>query len=325
MQKNYENAAELAAEASFQDYCLGRSTAEITEHWDNWVTAGADQKAMAVTARTLVLSVTQQPTTTADTDEAWQQLAKHLSTPSAKRRVMRRRWYSVAASLLLLISAYGLWQYNQDTPTVQLATQYGESQSITLMDGTIVTLNANSEFTYPENWQRSAEREVWLEGEAFFEVAHNPEQPFIVHTTTGDIEVLGTSFEVSDRPKNFAVTLVEGSVQFRLPTSSKTVRLRPSEQLRIINDTLSMQRVDTEAATAWRFNRMEFKNTPMAEIISQMEDDFGWKIDMDNPQLLNRKVTAKVPENKPELLLDALAILYDLKIQKIAKGHYRIE
>ena len=178
-------------------------------------------------------------------------VAKLLKEGGGKNKLDTKRkfadWYKYvgyAACVLLMVAlAYTLVSPNEQleakySQTILASTSIGENKTITLSDGTKVTLNANTTFSYPEKFSEES-RDVSLQGEAFFDVAHNPEKPFKVATGNGmNIQVLGTVFNVKSYPEdqNVETTLVSGKVKVVEEQNQKTVVLAPSQRATYVKD-----------------------------------------------------------------------------------------
>ncbi|MFT3701141.1 MAG: FecR family protein [Agriterribacter sp.] len=124
-----------------------------------------------------------------------------------------------------------------------VSTRKGSKSNIQLPDGTLVWLNADSKVTYDENF-RGEFREVNLEGEAFFDVVKDKTRPFIIHTKTIDIRVLGTAFNVRayETEKNTETALFRGSVEVTLHNNpEKRIVLKPNEKLMVNNKSLAFE------------------------------------------------------------------------------------
>lgn len=141
--------------------------------------------------------------------------------------------------------------------------------SLQLPDGTKVWLNSLSQIRYPIKFT-GPQRRVELIGEAYFEVVHSPDQPFIVVTAQQEINVLGTSFNVCAYPsESEQTTLVRGSVKVLCGESEVT--LKPGQQaLASTSGLLTTQTVDTHISTAWKDGDFSFQNTPIKEIMNQL-------------------------------------------------------
>jgi ferric-dicitrate binding protein FerR (iron transport regulator) len=147
---------------------------------------------------------------------------------------------------------------------------------LVLSDGTNVWLDAESSIRFPVSFDDTCRR-VELTGQAYFEVAHNQQQPFIVHIplSNSDVRVLGTHFNIMAYKDESAVrtTLLEGAV--RVNNVSGAVLLKPGQQAAIKNSNssnaaIAVQRADTERVMAWKNGMFHFGNTPIDEIMRQV-------------------------------------------------------
>ncbi len=151
----------------------------------------------------------------------------------------------------------------------------GGEYSLTLSDGTKVRLNADTKLHYPVEFL-SNKRDVYLNGEAYFEVVHNEQAPFIVHSHDSEVEVLGTSFNVSayHDQEFIATTLVEGSVQIN--NLGNTELLNPGYQSIIIRgkNEITINKVDTYLYTSWVDGIYEFENVELEYIMTQLSRSY---------------------------------------------------
>ncbi|HVW62489.1 MAG TPA: FecR domain-containing protein, partial [Puia sp.] len=151
------------------------------------------------------------------------------------------RWWMAAAAVLVLGVAGGLLYRGQRHPNIaatspvptahdkEITTRYGTRNFLELPDGSKLWLNAGSKVKYAED-----RRELTLEGEAFFDVKHDPDHPFIIHTGKLDVRVLGTSFNVKAYPNDSTIetTLIKGKVEIDFPGNTRSgIVLRPNEKV----------------------------------------------------------------------------------------------
>ena len=201
------------------------------------------------------------------------------------------KWYKyvgyAACVVLMFALAYTLTspekQSVEKISKITMTTSIGENKILTLSDGTQVTLNANTTISYPETFSGDL-REVSLRGEAFFDVTHNPEKPFMVATGNGmKIQVLGTVFNVKSYPEdlNVETTLVSGKVKVVEEHKNKTVVLTPSQRATYVKDAdkLIVDNVETKNLTAWREGKLIYDETPIRQVIG----DLKRKYKVDNP------------------------------------------
>jgi transmembrane sensor len=250
----------------------------------------------------------------ARTDFVWQRIQQHTNHASQTRArplLSRTRWLGVAATLVgfALLGTY----YFLNRATVY-ETAYGETRQITLPDGSAVTLNANSTLELAKNWQQR--REVWLEGEAFFNVrkikAASEPIKFTVHAADADIEVLGTQFNVDNRRDQTVVVLEEGKV--RLALGNETVMMQPGEWVKIANKKVEKKSVRAEIYRSWTRQEWLFEDAPLDEVIVRIEEAYGKKVVLENDSLRRTTVTGVVPTQDMNTLLQALSALLNTPI-----------
>ncbi|MGE0079533.1 MAG: FecR family protein [Bacteroidales bacterium] len=156
----------------------------------------------------------------------------------------------------------------------------GGEYLLQLSDGTKIWMNSSSKLIYPAIFPEN-KREVWLEGEAYFEVAHNPESPFIVKTKYFSTTVLGTSFNISvyDDDMEASVTLVTGSVRVNPKGASENI-LSPEHRLIYSKETKStvVEKVETEVYTAWKDGVFYFDSETLGSIMKKASRWYNAKV-----------------------------------------------
>lgn len=180
----------------------------------------------------------------------------------------------------------------------KLIVPRGAENKVILADGTIVHLNAASELTYPIQFQ-GKERQVKLQGEAYFEVKHDPSHPFIVNTPFGKVEVLGTSFNVNAYSDHDAcrTTLVKGKVQI-ITHAQQKLELVPGEQALFSATTLSKKQVDVTNEVSWASGIYTFQQESLSNIMERLKR--WYKIDeviYDNPDIGQLRYTGNIQRN----------------------------
>ncbi len=179
---------------------------------------------------------------------------------------------------------------------------------VELVDGTKIWVNSESEIKYPKHFIGN-QRIVELKGEAYFEVAPNPDKPFLVKTEEGIISVLGTKFNVSAYEGEYNVTtLVEGgvSVRHRFDENS-TVVIKPGEQAEIIsvNHKIRVNNVSTYNYTAWKDNRFVFDKEPLESIFKKLSRWYGADFKIMDEKTKDIRITADIRKfNELAVILD---------------------
>lgn len=251
--------------------------------------------------------------------------AEQDNAPEAGSRTRLRYFkissWAAAASVAFLIGL-GYYLVNKHDngkmasriPLEQRTSGNKEVVNLTLPDGSKVWLNKNSKIAYPKAFDAD-QREVFLEGEAFFDVVPNPEKPFIVKSDRVSTRVLGTSFDVraykGDETASVAVATgkVEVSKEIDKGEPIRITQLTPQQEL-VINtekDETYIDIVSTFDIGAWRKEQLVFRNNTYAEVISKLEVHYGVKVNLTDGALSNCRVMASF--NEGATLRDVLKLL----------------
>jgi ferric-dicitrate binding protein FerR (iron transport regulator) len=253
---------------------------------------------------------------------------------------------------LVVISSLLLYKKKEDKPIAinnlvvpknEVVTKNGSNTQLKLPDGTLVWLNAGSKLDY-SRINETGIREVYLTGEAFFDVVKNPTRPFIIHTSTIDLKVLGTAFNVKAYPddKTVETSLVRGSVEIRVKNRpSEKYLLKPNQKLILMNENLiekkvKEQRINTVTVpvitikkltyfngesnaieTAWIQNKLEFKDEPFADLAKRLGRWYDVTFEFMNKNLEEEPLNGAFENETLKQALDALKITTNFK--------YRIE
>ncbi|MEL7159487.1 MAG: FecR domain-containing protein, partial [Bacteroidota bacterium] len=239
--------------------------------------------------------------------------------------ITRRRYLTIAAAITLLLTA-GLYLLQPNTPTLEYATGNSERLEFDLTDGTHVTLNANSRLTLAGNDWNGGDRDVVLDGEAFFDVAKAQEngqaRPFRVHTSGAVIHVLGTRFNVKNRRGADRVYLEEGSVSVNWTgTTLPETNLLPGEMVeRHMADDhpVHLPARKPEGEIAWRAGHLLFDRLPLDEALAEVSDIYGIDLRCADDHLAKQELTsAGIPVDNLPLAIRLLETALDLKIEGV--------
>lgn len=202
--------------------------------------------------------------------------------------LLSRRWMGqLAACFLGILMLAGIAYYDFDQGTTRtIATETGQKRTVILPDGSRAILNANSTLVYDAAWSGETARRVELEGEAFFDITHDPAHPFYVKTSRMEVKVLGTAFNVkSDQvQKIFETTLIRGKVTVRdldAPERLETV-LKPDEKAvfgqKSIAVAVQPAGAVTDRSAYWTKGHLVFEDEPVGVIAAELEKWYGVKI-----------------------------------------------
>lgn len=182
-----------------------------------------------------------------------------------------------------------------------------EDYKIILSDGTEVSLNSASSLRFPFSFNGSNTREVEVRGEAFFKVAPNANKPFIVRTSAGDVQVLGTSFNINTyEPGKLSASLVEGSIKALYRNESRL--LRPGEQaINQVSGKMTVQKFDEQEVLSWMKGIYYFNSTSMIKVAEVIDRWYDVQVVFDNPAIAGNKYDGKLDKSVP--LEDFLEVL----------------
>lgn len=226
---------------------------------------------------------------------AYPQLEKRLNS-HRRRLTIVRSLAAAAAVVLLCVSVWTAYLYWQPV-SIETVSTLAETRVVLLPDGTSVTLNHFSSLSYPERF-KSDNREVKLNGEAYFEVTKDKKHPFIVQTEVIDVQVLGTHFNVDAYRNNPDVrtTLLSGSVAVSNKNNSERMILKPNEVAIYNKVEHKLTRRILENAKneiSWRNGEFIFDNMPLQDIARELSNSFGTTIHIADSALQNYRITAR--------------------------------
>jgi transmembrane sensor len=261
--------------------------------------------------------------------KAWQKISAHIAqtkTPVIKRSI-KTTWLSYAASVLL-ICASGWFGYryllkeNNATAFDVVINPKGKRSKLVLPDGSTVYLAGGSTLKYVKDFN-SSKRSVQLNGEAFFDVVHKADKPFIVQTGQISTVVLGTSFNVQaySADNRVSVTVATGKVGVMADVKRKShlvEYLLPNEQININtrNSLFASNKADAAQASQWINNKLTFYNKTFNDIAKALERQYGVDIDFTDPELGDIRLTAKLNNVSLQQAMDNLTTLSGLAYTK---------
>ena len=253
-----------------------------------------------------------------------------------KKRTRRRRTFLAAAVVLPLVFC-ALWMAllwplggPKGDGRVQMATHRapmmlqaevrpGDTMHITLPDGTRVMANSRTRISWPEALC-GATRDVYIKGEAYFEVAHDGACPFVIHTGQFDVRVLGTKFCVDNYDEQAAkVVLVEGSVEVETRNNDR-VRIRPNEKLRVCGGQfVSRESVSTADELCWLQGMIRLQGDELGRVAQRLEYYYGKKIVVDQRLQHQRLYGKLLIRNSVSTVLSNLCRIAGARV--VADGH----
>ncbi len=248
-------------------------------------------------------------------------LASDLPTGITTHRLISPRWFWAAASFLMILGI-SAWLGKDHILNQTISTGVGETKTFELPDGSQVTLNAKSTLRYPRFGFGKQNREIQLQGEAFFKVQHTKShQLFVVKTQRDfDVEVLGTEFTVSTSARHANVLLKNGKVNLRFKENPgvKELSMKPGDLVTIAphQQPQLKKHVDTKNLMAWTEKEFVFNQMNLQEVCQLIQTNFGTQITIRDPSLATRTVSGTFQTNNSEELLLILSEMFNFSYAK---------
>ena len=272
---------------------------------------------------------------TADPDKAWTRLSERMSetrvVPSKRFNYLRYAaifvaLFTVGSILFLLLSNPGKIQEQltfaaPSTKTIRTISSPSGLTTITLPDGTIVTLNADTELKYPEKFTAN-DRIVNLSGEAYFDVVHDAAHPFVVETGNIRVEDLGTSFNISAYPGHglVEVNVTSGSVRLsdRQKNESTVIVAGSNGKYSNQNGSILVSGGLTPNYQSWITRELTFRHTPLSEVFEQLQNIYHVPIEFTDTSIATISYTANFDKFELDDIVDVIAKTHHLSVSKEA-------
>lgn len=212
-------------------------------------------------------------------DKAWEKTMQQIrpAVPGKERKWGKQSNYWIAAASVILVMVSGLLYYFNSSVTVN--TMAKEIKKVSLNDGSVVTLNSSSGITYPRYF--SANREIVLTGEAYFEVKRDVNHPFRVKSNRLLVQVLGTTFLVKNSGKVQHVLVNSGKVAVKDEQSGQSTVLTANQAVSV-SDGAILKEPANENDLAWKSGKLNFKDVPLQQVFTALEDYYHISIVVEN-------------------------------------------
>lgn len=259
---------------------------------------------------------------TFETDDAWKSVKSRI-TNEGNKTIALNSWKKVLQIAAMIIVAIGLSIgsyeiYTNKTDIYSTAiTQLGESgKTIQLADGSKVTLHGNSKLTYPKEFS-SNERRVKLEGEAFFDIAKNPDKAFIIAVKDAEVKVLGTSFNVNAGNDHVEVLVETGKVLFsKADNPSKSLVLKKGDFAVLQDNQLTKDLMNDDNYLSWKTKKLVFKNMKLKDVAKVINRTYQVSIEFSDPNIEKLNINTTFNEDPLDNVLMNLCKPYRLKYEK---------
>ena len=253
-----------------------------------------------------------------DPDRAWRRFAEAQGISSLKRVWMRSASvWTVAASIALLVSLIGFYQWQQKQPDwVTFTAEAQQVKRLTLPDQTEISLAGGSRLTYDARHYGQEMRLVRLEGKAFFEVWHDEARPFRVETAESRVTVLGTRFQVVAGKEQTTVDVVSGKVGFALREKTDSVALTAGLQAYYTSGDprIKVTEQPNPNELAWLTHRLRFEETPLPQVVADLEQAYQTRLSYSGDA--DKRLTATLEELTLEEALQVVNETLDVRIMQ---------
>jgi transmembrane sensor len=251
--------------------------------------------------------------------QVWDELAvQQRRAVLVLRGAATRRWWmgaggaAIAAGLAAAVLP-GLLAEQATAETY--ATGKGERKRVTLTDGSVVDLNAETRLAV--TYGRKARRVVMDEGEAIFDVAHDAGRPFTVTSPNREVRVLGTQFDVRRRQGDLTVTVARGKVQVRpvgAAAQGRAFLLTPGQRLEVASSGHeTLVAVDPQEAFSWRSGRLIYRGEPLSNVVADLNRQYVEQIEISDPELGKMPITGVIVLDDQPAVVARLSLMLPIR------------
>ena len=329
-------------DSKYKNLCAKAISGQITpqekQKLDEWINkSSANQAYFDQICETWNLTLPETVQVFPDAEEDWASLAQtlNLETEKVKRSILsqgvktlsnllgelfapryRPAVLSFASVLILTVGAFLLKDYIIGSPYQRIFTYNKQKIQITLTDGSLIHLNCGSFLKFKKTFSDSI-RQVFLSGEAFFDIAHD-ERPFTVITENAITTVLGTKFNVRARDEETRVIVKEGHVRLRSAHAEDGDVILSKNQMGQITRSVPLESpkpVDAKHRLGWLENKLVFVKTPLKEILGELERYYDISIESIDKELNQKTITATFEDLPAETVLSSICLTLNVQYQ----------
>jgi transmembrane sensor len=305
-------------------YLLGETSAEANKQVELWCNAAPANKLHFEQLRKIwTLSKNMQYQGDLDVAASLQRLkdkAVLLNTPVPKVVPLSRKriWYQLVAAFFLIAGATWLYTNFMGAREVEFSTRQLVATD-TLSDGSVITLNKNSQLTYPRQFQGKQRLVALTKGEAFFSISPNRAQPFVITTGSTTIKVVGTSFNVKNKGGAIEVIVETGVVQ--VTENGKMLCLHPGEKVVVEKKSRALVRANTTDLLYNYYRTKQFiaNNTPLWRMVQVLNEAYNSQIIIGRKELRNLPLNTTFNDESLADILQVISSTFNIRIEKKAQ------
>ncbi len=303
----------------------------------DWLAQSPENQRLAAEVRQLWFRTGEQANAFADLnlDAEFARLKTRIRAEQQPLRVTHfapRQWLRAAAAVAVLVAA--VWAIranffqNQSAAPIEVFAEAGQTKTIELPDGSRVFLRSGGHLIFPKTFPKN-ERPVRLDGEAFFEVAHNPAQPFSVALADGSaVQVLGTQFNVRANAGAATTEVFVKSGKVRFENTANHVVLVANQRgvLTHADGKIEAEQVAGQANDlAWQTGGLSFVNTPVGQVLADFEKYYGVKIRLENEAIRGCLYTAPLVNQPVAEAVAALARTFNCTVEMVSAKEFLLK
>lgn len=312
--------------------------AKSNSFWESFVKNHPDKESTVREAFTIIRVYRKQETFSNEErrEEIWRRIDASIPKQPAAQEVKFRKvptYLKIAASVAFLIACtVGVYMLGNDH-THTVTTAYGEVKAVTLPDQSIVMLNGNSVLTYKDTWTDRDPREVWIKGEAYFDIKHinqdttavRPGERFVVHGNEIDIQVLGTSFNVKSRRNKTNIALLSGKIEvsYADPASvaSGGLVMLPGDYVEYSGQKLLTKKklARPHKAATWTVREITFMDPSLNDIMENLQDNYGYAVNVEDQELMELKIEGEISVTSVQELLSLVSSTLGIRMEESGK------
>lgn len=319
----------------FQDWCINPDVKHRI-FWENFIAQYSDKKEQIINARSLLTSLQFQEDFPKP-EYVHEKYLSHLQLLDSRKSfkffnfnlIKLKQVVSIAAIVtgIILISFIAINLINKPKSAQVVTSNFGEIKKILLADSSVIVLNSHSSVTFNKVFNKNQPREIWLKGEAYFNIKHinkdplqiAPEERMLVHGDDFLIEVLGTAFNVRQRRNCTEVVLQSGRIELTFFDSLKTkITLHPGGFVSYNSKNQQILRSVTIADdyVKWQNKKLILTDPTLQKIINYLEDNYDKKIILESPELQYKKIVGPIKLNDFNDALFIISTTLNLEIEK---------
>lgn len=254
-------------------------------------------------------------------EKIWKQLQRYRHHYLQTIPYHKNRWIAVSSAVAIAVLFFVLGFWIQQEKSLQkelvITVENGQKATVELPDGSFVWLNSASELRYAPNFGKK-KRTVKLQGEAYFEVQSNPNNPFIVETDKNlRIKALGTKFNIKSYPNDEQITstLIEGKIEVITQQLSETLHPFERVSFHTIDKIFNKSHIeDVNEAIYWKTNQLLFEKETLANIAKILERMYNVTISFTSPEIKEIQYSGKIINNSLENVLNLITVVSPLDI-----------